>query len=203
MLRYGPMARGHDTLEHINYARHFTDQFWSGELYPRWLIGMNHGLGSASFFVFPPLPFYVYALAEPGAKLLRWNAMSLTAFLALWGVRFVRFCLASREVQAKRRFGLRRLTNTWEIKPITDLEDSSSGTFAKCQQHGQRFLGARKEHNRPIQYRQGDEALRSNRAGEDHVKARRFAEIIANDSKSGYVDSGSFKPKSFLLVIRM
>ena len=85
MLLYGPMAQGHDTWEHINYARHFTDQFWSGELYPRWLIGMNHGLGSASFFVFPPLPFYVYAIVEPVAKLIRWNAMSLTAFLALWG----------------------------------------------------------------------------------------------------------------------
>jgi len=85
MLLYGPLAQGHDTLEHINYARHFSDQFWSGELYPRWLIGMNHGLGSASFFVFPPLPFYVYAIAEPVAKLLRLNAMSLTAFLPLWG----------------------------------------------------------------------------------------------------------------------
>jgi hypothetical protein len=85
MLLYGPLAQGHDTLEHINYARHFSDQFWSGELYPRWLIGMNHGLGSASFFVFPPLPFYVYAIVEPVAKLLRLNAMSLTAFLALWG----------------------------------------------------------------------------------------------------------------------
>lgn len=85
MLLYGPVARGHDTWEHINYARHFTEQFWSGELYPRWLIGMNHGLGSPTFFVFPPLPFYVYAMVEPVAKLLRWNAMSLTALFALWG----------------------------------------------------------------------------------------------------------------------
>jgi hypothetical protein len=46
MLGYGPMPQGHDTDEHLNFARYFGEQFWGGEWYPRWLIGMNHGLGS-------------------------------------------------------------------------------------------------------------------------------------------------------------
>jgi hypothetical protein len=48
-------------------------------------MGLNHGLGSPTFFVFPPLPSYIYAILEPVTKLLHWNAMSLTALLALWG----------------------------------------------------------------------------------------------------------------------
>jgi hypothetical protein len=85
MLIYGPMAQGHDTTEHLNFARHFSEQFWAGELYPRWLAGMNHGLGSPTFFVFPPFPSYVYALLEPAAKLFHFNAFNMGEFLALLG----------------------------------------------------------------------------------------------------------------------
>jgi hypothetical protein len=202
MLLYGPMAQGHDTWEHINYfAFHWPILEW-GVL--RTLVDRNESrIGQCVLFRFSAAAFLRLRISGAGRETTPLERDEPYRLPRPMGVRFVRFCLASREVQAKCRFGLRRLMNTWEIKPITDLEDSSSGIFAKCQQHGQRFLGARKEHNRRIQYRQGDEALCSNRAGEDHVKARRFAEIIATDSKSGYVDSDSFKPKSFLLVIRM
>ena len=30
-----------------------------GELYPRWLMAMNGGFGSPTFFFYPPLPYYV------------------------------------------------------------------------------------------------------------------------------------------------
>jgi uncharacterized membrane protein len=85
MLLYGPMAQGHDTTEHINFARHFSEQFWGGELCPRWLAGMNHGLGSPTFFVFPPFPSYVYALLEPAGKVLHFDAFNMGEFLALLG----------------------------------------------------------------------------------------------------------------------
>jgi hypothetical protein len=85
MLIYGPMVQGHDTTEHLNFARHFSEQFWGGELYPRWLAGMNHGLGSPTFFVFPPFPSYVYALLEPAGRVFHFNAFNIGEFLALLG----------------------------------------------------------------------------------------------------------------------
>src|SRR5450755_3430262 len=65
VLLHGPMVGGHDTCEHLNFTEHFTEQFWSCDLYPRWLLRMNHGLGSPSFFVFPPLPAFTDALLHP------------------------------------------------------------------------------------------------------------------------------------------
>jgi hypothetical protein len=65
MLIYGPMVKGHDTREHFNYCLHFGKQFWGGEWYPRWLLDINHGLGSPSLFVYPPFGSYVYALLLP------------------------------------------------------------------------------------------------------------------------------------------
>jgi uncharacterized membrane protein len=85
MLIYGPMVQGHDTYEHLNYSRHFAEQFWAGEWYPRWLTGMNHGLGSPSFFVFPPLPAYVFSLLAPLGKALHFDAFNAGEFLALFG----------------------------------------------------------------------------------------------------------------------
>ena len=102
MLIYGPMIRGHDTVEHLNFSRHFADQFWGGEWYPRWLLGMNHGLGSASFFVYPPLPAYVFALLRPGEILFHFNAFRLQEFLALFGSGVTAFVwvrtMASRQI---------------------------------------------------------------------------------------------------------
>ncbi|MDP9340121.1 MAG: 6-pyruvoyl-tetrahydropterin synthase-related protein [Acidobacteriota bacterium] len=85
VLIYGPMVGGHDTYEHLNFREHFVRQFWGGEGYPRWFIGMNHGLGSASFFVYPPLPSYIVALLDPAGKALHFNAFNFMEFLALFG----------------------------------------------------------------------------------------------------------------------
>jgi 6-pyruvoyl-tetrahydropterin synthase related domain len=85
MILHGPMAQGHDTTEHINFARHFSEQFWAGEWYPRWLAGMNHGLGSPTYFVFPPFPSYVFTLLVPLAKFCHLNAFNMGEFLALLG----------------------------------------------------------------------------------------------------------------------
>ena len=85
MLVYGPMPQGADTYQHLNFARHFSEQFWAGELYPRWLIGMNHGLGTPTLFVYPPLPSYVCALLAPIAKLCHFDAFRVGEFLALFG----------------------------------------------------------------------------------------------------------------------
>jgi hypothetical protein len=44
---------------------------------------MNHGLGSPSFFVYPPFPAYVCALLHPIGDALHFNAFNAGAFLCL------------------------------------------------------------------------------------------------------------------------
>jgi len=78
---YGPSPGGHDADEHLTFDRHFSEQFWAGEPYPTWLIGMNHGLGSPSLFVYPPFQSYIYAFAEPVFGL---GAAKVAALLALF-----------------------------------------------------------------------------------------------------------------------
>lgn len=91
MLMYGPMVNGHDTYQHLNYSYHFSQQFWGGEWSPRWLQGMNHGLGSPSLFVYPPFPSYVYSLLQPMARLFHFNPFNAGEFLALLGSGFAAF----------------------------------------------------------------------------------------------------------------
>ncbi len=84
ILVQGPMLSGQDTKEHINFGRYFAEQFWQGELYPRWLLNMNYGLGSASLFVYPPLPSCVYALLLPVARIVHLNAFTLGESMCLF-----------------------------------------------------------------------------------------------------------------------
>lgn len=84
MLIYGPMPSGHDTFEHLTFFRNFSQQFWGGELYPRWLLTINHGLGSPTFFLYPPLPVYVSTLLVPAGSVLHFNAFNVAEFLALF-----------------------------------------------------------------------------------------------------------------------
>ncbi len=83
VLLYGPMVKGHDTFEHLNYCRHFAEQFWSGDWYPRWLINMNHGLGTPTLFVYPPFASYLYALLQPAGNWLHFDVFRVVEFLAL------------------------------------------------------------------------------------------------------------------------
>ena len=50
---------------HLKWAKNFSEQFWSGDLYPRWLQGMNAGLGSPTFFFYAPIPYYFTSLFHP------------------------------------------------------------------------------------------------------------------------------------------
>ncbi len=85
---------GRDTLIHLLWSSNFTDQFWSGELYPRWLSRMNEGLGSPAFFFYAPLPYYLTALMRPLFDLAAmigltiadpqgWHQLGLSAALAI------------------------------------------------------------------------------------------------------------------------
>ena len=53
---------GHDFFFHVIFSHHFTEQFWNGDLYPRWMLNMNAGFGSPTFFFYAPLPYYITSL---------------------------------------------------------------------------------------------------------------------------------------------
>jgi uncharacterized membrane protein len=84
LLVYGPYAKGHDIYIQMSYTRYFNQQFWAGEFYPRWLVGMNHGLGSPSLFVFPSFQAYVYAFLDPLTNSFHRNTFAGEEFLVLF-----------------------------------------------------------------------------------------------------------------------
>jgi hypothetical protein len=49
-------SQGHDLFHHLLSGHYFARQLWQGELYPRWLMAMNGGFGSPTFFFYPLLP---------------------------------------------------------------------------------------------------------------------------------------------------
>jgi hypothetical protein len=62
VLFFGAPFQGDDAITHAGWYIHFSEQFWSGDNYPRWLIGMNGGLGSPVFFYYPPVPYFLTSL---------------------------------------------------------------------------------------------------------------------------------------------
>ena len=82
IILYG-FPNGHDGMVHVARFRHFADQLWSGEFYPRWLLGMNGGLGSPTFFFYGPVPYYVASVFHliPGES-HGWFQLGLACALA-------------------------------------------------------------------------------------------------------------------------
>jgi hypothetical protein len=69
---FGFPLSGHDTGAHVNWQHFFSRQLWNGDLYPRWLAGINDGLGSPVFFIYPPLSQYAAALLAPFSDSPAW-----------------------------------------------------------------------------------------------------------------------------------
>lgn len=59
---YNSYIDGHDFLFHVIFSHSFTEQLLNGELYPRWMLNMNSGFGSPTFFFYAPLPYYITSL---------------------------------------------------------------------------------------------------------------------------------------------
>lgn len=55
---------GDSTQFNVPWSVAFSDQFWSGDLYPRWLYSFPQNLGSPVFYFYGPLPFYLLALIK-------------------------------------------------------------------------------------------------------------------------------------------
>jgi hypothetical protein len=85
VIVYGFPFGSHDGKYHALWYTHFAEQLWGGDLYPRWLMGMNGGLGSPVFFYYPPLPFYITSLLKPlfAADSFGWQQLGVSASVAL------------------------------------------------------------------------------------------------------------------------
>ncbi|MBV8847746.1 MAG: hypothetical protein JO307_33445 [Bryobacterales bacterium] len=82
---FGGMHIGHDSVEHLQRYSCVVEQFWRGEIYPRWLARMNSGLGSPIMFVYAPLPYLVPTLLRPLLPLgAAHNRESLELGISLW-----------------------------------------------------------------------------------------------------------------------
>ena len=65
VLITGFPALTHDGRVHEVWYTNFAAQFWSGDLYPRWLQNVDMGLGGPTFFFYPPTPFFITSLFQP------------------------------------------------------------------------------------------------------------------------------------------
>jgi hypothetical protein len=68
VLVHGFPDLSNDGFDHARLNGNFAAQFWSGELYPRWLSGVNGGFGSAAYYLYPPLQGFVASLFWPLAR---------------------------------------------------------------------------------------------------------------------------------------
>lgn len=76
---------GADSLSHLVMSRQFINQLANGELYPRWLAGLNDGLGSPVMFFYGPVAYFITALFHPlvGSDPEGWHQLALAASLAV------------------------------------------------------------------------------------------------------------------------
>ena len=65
VLIFGLPFLSDDAGFHAVWYSHFSKQLWMGDLYPRWLMGMNGGLGSPVFFFYPPAPYFFTSMLRP------------------------------------------------------------------------------------------------------------------------------------------
>ncbi len=66
LIRYG-FPHGEDSAQDCSWQDAFARQFWTMDLYPRWLLSANAGFGSPALFVYGPLPFWIASLFRPFA----------------------------------------------------------------------------------------------------------------------------------------
>ncbi|MCB0714148.1 MAG: hypothetical protein KDD67_17625 [Ignavibacteriae bacterium] len=58
----GLSLQTHDGFFHVQWYSTFSGQLFGGELYPRWMVNVNGGLGSPAYFFYPPLTSYTASL---------------------------------------------------------------------------------------------------------------------------------------------
>jgi hypothetical protein len=84
---YGGSIITHSSAFNTVWAHGFAEALATGHPYPRWLPGVNDGMGSAVFYFYAPLPFYltaplVWATGDAGLAVV----LGATLMLALSGL---------------------------------------------------------------------------------------------------------------------
>ena len=100
MLWYGA-PNGHSIIYNLVWLKSFSAQLAQGDLYPRWLMDMNHGAGSPAFYFYAPLPFYIASIPDllaPALKLTTLLAWGEWLIIALSGAAFFQY--------ARRRYSI-------------------------------------------------------------------------------------------------
>ncbi len=69
---------GHSLLFNLHWEQHFTKQFLSGELFPRWLFDSANGLGTPVFYFYAPVPFYLFSFITAAINSSSESLMGLT-----------------------------------------------------------------------------------------------------------------------------
>lgn len=97
-LLWGPGAT-HSHLYNLMWTRHFGDQIAAGHFYERWLPHSFEGLGSPTFYFYPPLAYWLsgglnaiglsvtQAISCAGLLLLIASGLAMYAWLAARGTR--------------------------------------------------------------------------------------------------------------------
>lgn len=65
VLVHGIPDLSNDGRSHAAWVSAFSQQFWGGELYPRWLVNINAGYGSPAFFFYSPFHAFSTILFWP------------------------------------------------------------------------------------------------------------------------------------------
>jgi hypothetical protein len=88
---------GHSIEYNLVWLSNFSTQLAQGDVYPRWLAGMNHGAGSPVFYFYAPLPFYILSIPVfllDTSKLVLQLGIGQWLLIALSGMAFYRFARA-------------------------------------------------------------------------------------------------------------
>jgi hypothetical protein len=84
-LIYGFPFYGDDSISNAILYRQFATQFWSGDIYPRWLQDLNGGLGNPTAYYYAPLSYWLTSLLKPffRADLYGWRQLGASASIAV------------------------------------------------------------------------------------------------------------------------
>ncbi len=94
LLRDG-LTQGYDVPFHINRLYQYQEQFFAGQLYPRWLEGSHAGYGSPTFIFYPPM--------------FVWAALPFAAFGFSLSQQLIGSCMLAWVVAATGTYGYMRL----------------------------------------------------------------------------------------------
>ena len=122
----------HSSPQNLTWASQFAEQVRAGILYPRWMPESFDGLGSPAFYFYPPLPFWIDALAS----VVTANALSVSYRLAVTTTVILFLSGLSMHAWLLRASGKRTAALVGAIAymaaPYHLFDNYTRGAFAEC-----------------------------------------------------------------------